>query len=162
MHTSVAVLIRTICDIHYLRALTVNMRSFFRSRILWYVLFGLVPALPLLLFAVLFGRFPVSKVVPGISVAWLAFAGFVGLCAATASPPTRERWPSVALVLVLLACGVLVTGTLLVAFAVHALRDWRILSDQFTVIALFLAPTLVAVHYAWTFLRGLYRGHHDP
>jgi hypothetical protein len=136
--------------------------SFLRSRVFWYVLFGIAPALPLLSFALVLGRFPVSKVVPGISVAWLAFAGFVGLCAAAVSPPRRERWPSVALVLVLLACGCLVTGTLLVAFAMHAARDWSILLSQPTTIVLFLAPTLVAIHYTWTALSEWCRGRYTP
>ncbi|MEY4561706.1 MAG: hypothetical protein RLZZ618_983 [Pseudomonadota bacterium] len=124
-----------------------------RSRRFWYVLMGIVPAVPLLMFALLMIGAPGSAV-------WfvvLAVSGFIGLCTATVIAPDSSNRRAAALALLLMLGGVAVTGTMLFYFIEQTVRDWPVVASQPVALLFFVPPTGIALHYAWAFVQALRR-----
>jgi hypothetical protein len=117
-----------------------------------YALLGIVPSIPLLLYAVIFHKW---AAIGGIPVAWLAAIGLLGIMFSVVVAPTREKWPASGLVSLLLLIGSAASGTALILLLLALIRNVSLLPFIAVFAVLFGLPTFVAAHYIVCVRRAL-------
>ncbi len=117
-----------------------------RSRTIWYMIFGVAPALPLVLFPLLLSGVPMPEL-GGLSVAALPSLGLFGLCLAAFIAPNLQAPTKTLLIVFLLACGISATSLLLTSFVYHSIRNWEYFLKTVLFASWLLSPTAVAGHY---------------
>ena len=117
-----------------------------------YLLFGILPSLSLLPLPLIFMRAPIGTL---FFISLAAVGGCIGLCLAVFYQPSRTILHISPLIVLLLAAGSVVAGTIFFGFFLSLVREPFAANTSYMLLLLG-SPLVVAAHYLKSLASGLW------